>query len=212
MLRKDKRYGAQTRAVHAGEHPDPVTHASAPNLVMSTTFVLERTGGSFSGLNFGDESPYVYTRWGNPTVAQLEEKLADLESGEAAVAFGTGMAASTALLLHVLSSGDHMVVSDVVYAGVAELARDTLSKLGVQITAADLSDLDDLRRALRPTTRLVWAETPANPILKLTDIRAVAELAHRAGALLAVDSTFATPIATRPIELGADFVVHSLTK
>lgn len=212
MLKKDRKYGVQTRAVHAGEAPDPVTGASAPNLVMSTTFVLREAGGSFSGLETDDQSPFVYTRWANPTVRQLERKLADLESGQAAVAFSTGMAAATGLLLHVLAPGDHMVVSDVAYAGVAEVVRGTLAKMGVAITAADLSDLDDLGRALRPATRLVWAETPANPIVRLTDIRAVAEVAHQAGALLAVDSTFATPIATRPLELGADFVVHSLTK
>lgn len=212
MLDRNKRYGLQTQAVHAGESPDPVTRAASPNLVMSTTFVIDEAGGSFSGLSLTDDAPFVYTRWGNPTVRQLEQKLAVLDRGEAAVTFSTGMAATAALLLHLLSSGDHLVVSDVAYAGVAELVHDTLAKLGVQISVADLSDVEDLRRALRPNTRLVWAETPANPILKLTDIRAVAEVTHQAGARLVVDSTFATPIATRPIELGADFVVHSLTK
>jgi methionine-gamma-lyase len=212
MLNKNKRYGLQTQAVHAGESPDPVTRASAPNLVMSTTFVIEEAGGSFSGLSLTDDAPFVYTRWGNPTVRQLEQKLAALENGEAAVAFSTGMAATSALMFHLLSAGDHLVVSDVAYAGVAELVHDTLTKMGVAMTAADLSDPQDLARALRPNTRLVWAETPANPILRLTDIRAIAEVAHRAGAELAVDSTFATPIATRPLDLGADYVVHSLTK
>jgi methionine-gamma-lyase len=212
MLDQNKNYGVQTRAVHAGESPDPATRASAPNLVMSTTFVLDEAGGSFSGLSLTDDSPFVYTRWGNPTVRQLEQKLASLENGEAAVAFSTGMAAATALMFHVLKPGDHLLVSDVAYAGVAEVVRDTLAKLGIEVSAADLSDPDDVARSLRPNTRLVWAETPANPILKLTDIRLVADLVHRAGAELAVDSTFATPLATRPIELGADYVVHSLTK
>ncbi len=204
--------GVRTRAIHAGERPDPFTGASAPNLVMSTTFVVEQAGGSFSALELGEEAPFIYTRWGNPTIDQLERKLADLEGGQAAVAFSTGMAAAAALFLHLLRAGDHLVVSDVAYAGVSELVRDTLCRLGIEVTAADLSDLDDLRRAIRPTTKLVWAETPANPILRLTDIRAVADIAHHAGAELAVDSTFATPIATHPIELGADYVVHSLTK
>jgi methionine-gamma-lyase len=179
---------------------------------MSTTFVLDEAAGSFSALCSAGGECYVYTRWANPTVHQLEEKLASLEGGETAVAFGTGMGAATALLLHRLASGDHLVVSDVAYAGVAELVRGTLTKLGITVSPADLSDLDDLRRALRPNTRMIWAETPANPILKLTDIRAVAEIAHRASAELVVDSTFATPLATRPLELGADYVVHSLTK
>jgi methionine-gamma-lyase len=212
MLKRGKNYGPSTRAIHAGEAPDPVTGASSPNLVMSTTFALHDTLDSFSALGTGEDVPFVYTRWANPTIRQLEEKLADLEGGEAAVAFSSGMAAANGLLLHRLSSGDHLVVSDVAYAGVVELVRGTLARLGVEVTLADLSDLDDLRRSLRRNTRLVWAETPANPILRLTDIRAVAEIAHRAGAELAVDSTFATPIATRPLEHGADFVIHSLTK
>jgi methionine-gamma-lyase len=212
MLKRDKRYGLRTRAIHAGEHPDPVTAASAPNLVMSTTFVLDEAGGSFSALCSAAGDRFIYSRWANPTVHQLEQKLADLEGGEEAVALGTGMAAATALLIHLLKAGDHLVVSDVAYAGLAELVRDTLTRLDIEVTPADLSDLDDLRRALRPKTRLVWAETPANPILRLTDIRAVAEVVHAAGAELAVDSTFATPVATRPLELGSDYVVHSLTK
>jgi methionine-gamma-lyase len=179
---------------------------------MSTTFALEEAGGSFSALESAGSESYIYTRWANPTVNQLEKKLASLEGGEMAVAFGTGMGAAAGLLLHRLAAGDHLVVSDVAYAGVAELVRDTLTKLHIEVSLADLSDLDDLRRAMRPNTRMVWAETPANPILKLMDIRAVAGIAHQAGAELVVDSTFATPMATRPLELGADYVLHSLTK
>jgi methionine-gamma-lyase len=204
--------GVRTRAIHAGEGPDAVTRASAPNLVMSTTFVIDNAETKFSARCLNDESPYAYTRWGNPTIMQLEKKLANLEGGEAAVAFSTGMAATTALLLHRLKSGDHLIVSDVAYAGVAELMHDTLPGLGVTVTMVDLSDLDELKHAMRPNTKMVYAETPANPILKLTDIKAVARIAHKAGAELAVDSTFATPIAMRPIELGADYVLHSLTK
>ncbi len=144
--------------------------------------------------------------------APLEQKLAELEGAEAAVAFASGMAAATGLFLHLLKAGDHLVISDVSYAGIAEVVRQNLTRYGVQVTAADLSDINDLKQALKPNTKLVWAETPANPILRLTDIRAVADITHKAGAQLAVDSTFATPIATRPIELGADFVVPSLTK
>ncbi len=204
--------GIRTRAIHAGEGPDPVTRASAPNLVMSTTFVIDDAAAKFSARCLSDESPYAYTRWGNPTIDQLERKLANLEGGEAAIAFSTGMAATSALLFHRLKGGDHLIVSDVAYAGVAELVHDTLPGLGVSVSMVDLSDLAELKAAFRPTTKLVYAETPANPILKLIDIRAVARIAHQAGAELAVDSTFATPIATRPIELGADYVLHSLTK
>ncbi len=179
---------------------------------MSTTFALEEAASSFSALCEAGDAGYVYTRWANPTIRQLEKKLADLEGGQRAVAFSSGMGAAAGLLFHRLASGDHLVVSDVAYAGVAELVRGTLARLKIEVGAADLSDLDDLRRAPCANTRMVWAETPANPILKLTDIRAVADVAHRAGAELVVDSTFATPLATRPLELGADFVIHSLTK
>jgi methionine-gamma-lyase len=212
MNEKKSELGLRTRAVHAGEGPDPTTRASAPNIVMSTTFVLDDPDVKFSANALAADAPFVYTRWANPTVRQLESKLASLEGGEAAVAFGSGMAATTALLLHTLKAGDHLVVGDVGYAGVAELVRDTLPKLGIDVEPVDLTDLDGLERVLRPETRLVYAETPANPILELIDIRAVAERAHRVGVQLAVDSTFASPVATRPLELGADVVVHSLTK
>ena len=203
--------GIRTRAVHAGERVDPATGASAPNLVMSTTFAVDEPAG-FSIHGFEGKSPYLYTRWGNPTVRMLEEKLAALEGAEDCVAFASGMAASSALLLALLKPGDHLIVSDVHYAGTAELIRATLADAGIESSAVDASDLAAVEAAVRPRTRLVWIETPANPIMRLADIAAVAAIAHRHGLLLAVDSTFATPIATRPIELGADFVVHSLTK
>ncbi|NWG32716.1 MAG: PLP-dependent transferase [Rhodocyclaceae bacterium] len=212
MSEKHSHRGIRTRAIHAGEGPDPTTRASAPNLVMSTTFVIDDAEANFSARALTPESPFAYTRWGNPTVRQLERKLADLEGGEAAVAFASGMAATIALFLHLLKTGDHLVVSDVAYAGVSELVTDTVRKLGIGVSFVDTSDLDELRGALRTNTRLVHVETPANPILRLTDIRAAAEIAHQAGAQLCVDSTFATPVATRPLELGAEYVIHSLTK
>ncbi len=212
MLDKNAKYGLQTRAIHAGEAPDPSTHASAPNIVMSTTFVVDDASAQFSATALEGDAPFVYTRWGNPTVKQLEIKLANLEGGEAAIAFGSGMAAATALFLQIFKSGDHMILSDVAYAGVAELARQTLPRLGIEVEPVDMSDLDAIKQALRPTTKMVYAETPANPILKLTDIAAVADLVRDTEAVFVVDSTFATPIATRPIALGADYVLHSLTK
>jgi methionine-gamma-lyase len=212
MLDKNAKYGFQTRSIHAGEIPDPSTHASAPNLVMSTTFVIEDASAQFSANALGEDAPFVYTRWGNPTVAQLEVKLANLEGGESALAFGSGMAAAGALFLHRLRSGDHLIVSDVAYAGVAELVRQTLPKLGIEVEPVDLASPEALEKALRPTTKMVYAETPANPILKLTDIRAIAETAHRVGADFVVDATFSTPLVTRPLALGADYVLHSLTK
>ncbi|MYF11470.1 MAG: PLP-dependent transferase, partial [Gammaproteobacteria bacterium] len=206
-----KERGPNTLAVHAGEVPDPVTGASAPNLVMSSTFALDEPAG-FSINAFEGERPYIYTRWGNPTVKMLEEKLAALEGAEDCVAFGSGMAATTAVLMAGLKAGDHLVMSDVNYAGTAELARSTLPDYGIETTPVDTSDLGAVKAAMRPETRMLWIETPANPIMRLTDIAAVAAIAAAHEVPLAVDSTFATPIATQPLALGADFVVHSLTK
>lgn len=200
-----------TRAVHSGESPDAATGASAPNIVMSSTFVIDEPI-SFSAQDKPDDAPYVYSRWDNPTVTVLQDKLAALEEAEACRCFASGMAATSALLLSTLSQGDRLVMSDSNYPGTAELARKTLTRLGVDVILADLSDLEEAARAITAGVRLVWAETPANPTLRLTDIRGVAELAHSVGAELAVDSTFASPVATRPLMLGADYVVHSLTK
>lgn len=201
----------RTAEVHAGQIPDPTTGASTPNLVMSSTFVVDEPL-SFSALDQPDDPPFIYTRWDNPTVRQLEEKLAALEEGESAAAYASGMAATTAVLFTTLKAGDRLVISDTLYAGTAELSRDTLTGMGIEVIPVDTMDLGAVEEAIGSRARLVWVETPANPILRLTDIAAVAELAHAGGAQLAVDSTFATPVATRPLSLGADYVVHSLTK
>ena len=201
----------KTRAIHAGEKPDISTGASSPNIVMSSTFAHDEPLG-FSINSFEGESPFIYSRWSNPTTKQLEEKLSDLEEAEECLTFSSGMAATSAVFFSLLSSGDHLVISNVNYPGTAELVRDSLLRMGIEYTAVDTSDLKMVEQAMKKNTRLVWVETPANPILRLTDIELVAEIAHSKGALLAVDSTFATPIGTRPITKGADLVVHSLTK
>lgn len=203
--------GVRTAAIHAGTPANPLTGASAPDLVMSTTFVIE-PGISFSADDMSEETPFVYTRWGNPTIAQLEQKLAVLEGAEACVTFGSGVAAITALFLHTLKAGDHLVMSDVTYAAASEFANQMLPDLGIEVTRVDASDPENVRGALRPNTRLVYLETPVNPLLRLTDVAALAEIAHGAGVPVAVDSTFATPIGLRPFELGADYVIQSLTK
>ncbi len=203
--------GIQTLAIHGGENPDPQTGASTPALVMSSTFVVDEEI-SFSATNQSEETPFVYTRWSNPTTMQLQQKLALLEQAEACVAFASGMAASAAVLLTYLSQGDHLVISNTNYPGTAEFARDTLTRMGIEVTPVDTSDLDNVRGAMRDNTRLVWIETPSNPLLRISDIRGCAEIAHDGDALLVVDSTFASPIATRPLRLGADLVLHSLTK
>lgn len=203
--------GFQTKAIHAGEEPDPNSKASTPNIVMSSTFVTDADAG-FSAEGVEEAQGWTYTRWGNPTLHQLEEKLAALENAEDAVVFASGMGAITALLFHTLQAGDHAIISDVAYAALSEMTNDMIPKLGIAISKVNMSDADAIKKTLTPETKLVYIETPCNPILRLTDIKEVASIAHEAGALLAVDSTFSTPAATRPMELGADFVIHSLTK
>ena len=205
-------WGDRTRAVHVGEDVDPVTRASSPNLVMSSTFSPDQIAG-FSALNRSDYEGYTYARVSNPTVEQLAAKVASLERAPAALCFASGMAASHALLAGRLSHGDHLVISDTNYVGTAELVRDSLPRWGIEVSTVDSSDLAQVDAAITPQTRMVWIETPANPIMRLSDISAISTLAHQRGVRdVVVDSTFATPAATRPMELGADFVMHSLTK
>lgn len=203
--------GIRTRAIHAGEHHDTASGSSAPDLVMSSTFRVEQEV-SFSANKLEGDAPYVYTRWANPTNDQLEEKLAALERAESCIAFASGMAATTGVLLGSLSGGDHVVMCDTNYPGTAEVARQTLPRFGIDMTPVDTSEPGNVACATRDNTRLIWLETPSNPLLNIADIAAIAGIARDNGALLVVDSTFATPIATRPLELGADLVVHSLTK
>ncbi len=211
MSRKEMPLGLRTKAVHAGEEPDPQTGAAAPNIVMSTTFAADPEA-SFSIEGFEAGGNFVYTRWANPTLEQLESKLAALEGAPAGLVFASGMAAVSALLLHLLRPGDHLVISDVSYAGTAELSGNLIKELGITVSRVDASDPANIAAALTENTRLVYIETPVNPLLRLSDIAAAARIAYGAGAALAVDSTFATPVATRPLELGADYVIHSLTK
>ena len=203
--------GIRTTAIHAGEHHDTASGSSAPDLVMSSTFRVEREV-SFSANKLEGDAPYVYTRWANPTNDQLEEKMAALERAEACIAFASGMAATTGVLLGCLSKGDHVVMCDTNYPGTAEVARQTLPRFGIEMTPVDTSEPGNVACAVRDNTRMIWLETPSNPLLRIADIAAIAEIARECSALLVVDSTFATPIATRPLELGADLVGHSLTK
>jgi methionine-gamma-lyase len=206
-------------AIHAGEnmHKNKSPKASAPDICMSTTFTVDKILG-FSAANQDSirdndsEADFIYTRWGNPTISQLEKKLTALENGAGCLAFASGMAASTAVLLSQLSSGDHVICSDINYPGTAELFRHTLPRFGVHVSCVNTADPSNVANAVKNNTKMIWIETPANPILRLTDISAVSAIASGCGACLVVDSTFATPIATRPLDLGADFVVHSLTK
>lgn len=193
----------ETLAVHAGAGPDPATGALAPPLHLATTFRHGPAGERIAG--------YQYQREGNPAQDALESALAALEGGAAALAFATGMAAVDGLLQS-LPPGSHVLLPRDCYTGLRALARDVLPGLGIGTTAVDMTDPEAVRAALRPDTRLLWVETPSNPCLEVTDIAAVAATARGHGALLAVDSTFATPLLQQPLRLGADVVMHSLTK
>ena len=195
-------YKYATLAVHAGQHPDPQTGAVNVPVYLSSTFEL--TG-------VGTDKGWDYSRAGNPTRDRLEQALAALEGGTTAHAFASGMAAITALVSP-LHTGDHLICSHNVYGGTARLLDQVIQHFGIKIEYVDLTDLDALARALKPSTKLVHVETPTNPLMQLTDIAAVAEVAHRAGVEVSVDNTFMSPVLQSPIALGADIVMHSTTK
>jgi cystathionine gamma-synthase/methionine-gamma-lyase len=201
-----------TISIHGGKGRRALGQPVTPGPVLSTTYYTHPDAAGFSAADLMQDAPHCYSRWSNPTLDLLEKRLAELEGGEAALSFASGMAAITALFQQHLRSGDHLVLSDVCYAGVAEYAHHALPRLGIAVSHVDTSDPANVAAAMRPNTRLVHIETPANPILRITDIAAVAEIVHSGKALLSVDSTIATPIATNPLALGADFVCHSLTK
>ena len=192
----------ETRAIHAGQDPEPVYGAVNVPIFQTSTYAQD-----------GVDRPKVwdYARGGNPTREALQQALADLEGGERAFCFASGMAAETSLLL-TLRPGDHVVLADDVYGGTYRLLTRVLADWGLTSTTCDLTDAGALAAAIRDTTRLVWVETPSNPLLKIVDIAAVASAAHGAGARVVVDNTFATPALQRPLEMGADAVVHSVTK
>jgi cystathionine gamma-synthase len=193
----------ETLAVHAGHRPDPATGAVTPPIQLSTTFERAPDGSFPSG--------YVYGRDANPNRRSLEESLAALEAGAAAAAFASGMAATSAVF-QALEPGDHVIVPDDSYYITRKLLQEVFARWRLEHTAVDLTDLAAVERALRPATRLVWVETPSNPLIRITDIAAIVALARRAGARVACDNTWATPMVTRPLELGADLVMHSTTK
>jgi cystathionine gamma-synthase len=193
-----------TRAIHDGQEFDPTTGAVIPPLYLSTTFVQDGIGGFRGG--------YEYARGGNPTRTSLETQLASLEGGTRAFSFASGLAAEDALLRAVLTPGDHVLMGNDVYGGTHRLVNRVHVPWGVELDTVEMGDLDAVRAGLRENTRIVWVETPSNPLMKVTDIAAVAELARAVGAIVVVDNTFATPYLQQPLALGADVVVHSTTK
>lgn len=193
----------ETRAVHAGWTPDAETGSITPPIHPSTTFERD-PGGAYS-------RGYSYARAGNPTRTALENALRDLEGGARALAFSSGMAATTALVQS-LKAGDHVLISDDIYHGTATMLREVFPRWGLEIDRVDMSDTDAVRAAVRTETALLWIETPTNPSLKIADIAALAAIAREQGAIAAVDNTWATPVLQSPLELGADVSMHSTTK
>lgn len=201
--------GFNTRAVHAGQTPDPTTGSVIPPLYQTTTFAQDGIGKLRNG--------YEYGRGTNPTRDSLQAQLAALEGGEFAFSFASGLAAEDALIRALLVPGDHIVMGNDVYGGTYRLITRVLSVWGITAAAVDLNDADALAAAVAAggaggATKMVWVETPSNPMMKITDIAAVADVTHDAGALLVVDNTFASPYLQNPLALGADVVVHSTTK
>ncbi|MGW4350870.1 cystathionine gamma-synthase [Nocardia sp. NPDC004582] len=196
--------GFSTRAVHAGFDPDPQTGAVNVPIYASSTFAQDGVGGMRGG--------YEYARTGNPTRTALEANLAALESGTYGRAFASGMAATDCAIRANLRPGDHMVIPNDAYGGTFRLIDKVFTQWGIEYSVAPVSDVDAVAAAMRPNTKLVWVETPTNPLLNVGDIAALAEVAHAGGAKLVVDNTFASPYLQQPLLLGADIVLHSTTK
>ncbi len=192
-----------TRAIHAGQEPEPVTGAIMPPVFQTSTYVQEGLGKPRQG--------HEYARVTNPTRSAMEANIASLEGGRHGIAFSSGLAATEAIVKR-LSAGDHVVTEENTYGGTTRLFTQVLSRFGIEFTFVDARDPDDVRRAIRPNTRLIHLETPTNPMMRLTDIRAIAEFARESGILVSVDNTFASPYNQRPLDLGATIVVHSSTK
>ena len=205
------RFSLSTQAIHAGQQTDPATGAVAPPIIQTSTFAFEncRQGAErFAGHDEG----FIYTRMGNPTIARLEEAVATLEKGYGGLAVGSGMAALTTTLFALLSKGDHLIGTSSVYGPSRVVIERDFSRFGILSSWVDTGDIEAVRAAIRPETRLIFIETPANPTIRLSDIEAVSKLAHEHGVLVLVDNTFASPILQRPLSLGADVVMHSMTK
>src|SRR4051794_9438018 len=193
----------ETKAIHAGAEPDEATSSVAPPIHLSTTFERSADSTPLHG--------FIYVREGNPTQSRLEEALAAIESGKHALAFGSGIGAAAAVL-QTLEPGSHVLLPDDSYYAIRVMASDFFPKWQLTYDLVAMEDLDAVQRALKPETKLLWAESPSNPLMKVCDLVSLAQIAHDRGALFAVDGTFATPALQRPIELGADLVMHSTTK
>lgn len=204
--------GRLTQIIHAGQHADPATGAVSVPIYQSSTFAFKNADHGAASFRGEPDGGFIYTRLGNPTIMALEESVATLEGGCGGMACATGMAAVNLVYYALLSQGDHVVCTESLYGPSRTVLETEYPRFGITATFVDSSDPANVSRALRPATKLVYLETPANPTLKLADIAAISAIAHRQGALVCVDNTFASPYLQNPLELGADLVLHSMTK
>ena len=207
---KTKNLGFNTKLVHAGFSGDPTGAVNVP-IYQTSTFAFKNAANG-AALFAGEEDGYIYTRIGNPTIRALEENVAELENGCGGIATSSGLAAVSTVFLSMLSQGDHMIGTSSVYGPSRGVVEKHLSRFGISSSFIDTSDVRNVRAAIQENTRLIFVETPANPSMIVTDIEAVAKLAHENKCLLVVDNTFASPYLQKPLDLGADIVLHSLTK
>jgi len=205
-----KNKGFDTKLVHSGDFEDAFGAAVTP-IYQTSTFAFKNADQG-AALFAGKEKGFIYTRIGNPTIEALENKLADLENGTGAVVFASGMGAVSALYAATLKAGDHMIGSEAMYGPSRAIMESFFKDFGVESTFVDTADIDQIKKAIKPNTKLIYVESPTNPTMVLTDIKAVSDLAHQHNILMAVDNTFSSPYLQKPLDLGADIVLHSLTK
>ena len=210
-MKNEKKESPFTAVIHAGQHPDPLHGGVSVPIYQSSTFAFKNAEQG-AALFQGKEKGYIYTRIGNPTTKALEECVSILENGWGGLATSSGMAAIATVYLTFLNRDAHLISTDAVYGPSRTVVENEFSRFGVEYDFVDTSNLENIKRSLRPETKLIFIETPANPTMALTDIKACSSLAKKKGLLLVVDNTFSSPIVQKPLDLGADIVIHSLTK
>ena len=207
---KTKNLGFNSKLIHAGAYKDQFGSATVPIYQTSTFAFANADEGAkcFAGESDG----YIYTRIGNPTINSLEQAVAEIENGYGAIAVSSGMAAVTTIYMAMLGQGSHIVSTDAVYGPARVVMENHFSRFGVESTYINTTNADNIKKAIRPNTKVVYIETPANPTMDITDLKAAADIAHKAGAVLVVDNTFCSPYLQNPLDFGADIVFHSMTK
>lgn len=202
------------RAIHVGSEPDPATGAHVAPIYRTSTYKMENVEKAILAVSGQAEGAYIYGRYANPTVDAVQRKIAALENAESCLMAASGMGAITTAILAILNAGDHIVAADTIYGGTFAFIKNILPRFGIEATIVStvVDDVENIRKAMKPNTKIVYIETPCNPTLAITDIEKAAKIAHEGGALLYIDNTFATPYLQQPLSLGADIVLHSTTK